>query len=767
MYAALRRDEPVQAAALAAKLAAAGDAEAQFTLGVLLDAGAGVRIDHKAAAHWVQTAARHYPPAVRYLAWRGKTDFDGSEPAAQAGDLRPGIFTREPNLDPGLRRWMDYREGQLMPNFARAFLWMSEHAQAGEVVAQANLAEASFSTLWTTPNLQEHLDWLRMAAYQKDAASAERLATYYELGLGVKADPAQALKHRKLAAEGGSVDAQLKLAEIYLEGDGVTADHAVGVGWLQRAAAQNNPEAMLKLAGMAADNTAGRTPDYAEALRLGRAAAALGDAGAMTFVANMMREGQGTPRDLAGAARLFEQAAEKGFIYAAYVRGWMRLQGELGPADYADARHWFEQAAAGDSELAMMALAKMYGEGLGVARDDAKTFEWLERAAREGNAEAQMQVGVRLQKGVGIEADDEEAVNWFRLAADSGNALGEANLGSHYLLGRGVAQDNVLALQHLAKALHDVSDNWVQGNFYQAVAKAPEGQKAAVEAIFQQCLADPGLLNMPGALPEVCLTVLEHRRDKVSHGAAAKLLTAMLETHRAQSLPAVAWHLYLGQFLPCDIARARSLAQEAAGQGARAGTIMVAVIDSVTAATAEARVAALRTLREQADAGDQRAQIVAASRILGGLDETGTVEQARRYLRQAYGEGKKLPAYLESLLKSPLAPPPTEEALAALQAQAGVKQTDPQSATPVRVFACAPVYPLELRYAEVEGMARIEFVVDLRGRPTNVRATDSTHPVFAAHAEATLRRWRFTPGLRDGQPAAYNFVQPLFFKLND
>ena len=78
-----------------------------------------------------------------------------------------------------------------------------------------------------------------------------------------------------------------------------------------------------------------------------------------------------------------------------------------------------------------------------------------------------------------------------------------------------------------------------------------------------------------------------------------------------------------------------------------------------------------------------------------------------------------------------------------------------------------PRFPQLLRDSGVEGMARLQFVVDTLGRVEleSVRVVDATHPLFAAAVQATLPRMHFSPA-RVGNHRVRQLVEfPIEFRL--
>jgi len=77
----------------------------------------------------------------------------------------------------------------------------------------------------------------------------------------------------------------------------------------------------------------------------------------------------------------------------------------------------------------------------------------------------------------------------------------------------------------------------------------------------------------------------------------------------------------------------------------------------------------------------------------------------------------------------------------------------------------APAYPADLRRNNITGEALVQFVVTSTGQVTRVRAIESTHPEFATAAEEAVRKWRFEPGMLNGQPVSVLMEVPIMFEL--
>lgn len=79
-----------------------------------------------------------------------------------------------------------------------------------------------------------------------------------------------------------------------------------------------------------------------------------------------------------------------------------------------------------------------------------------------------------------------------------------------------------------------------------------------------------------------------------------------------------------------------------------------------------------------------------------------------------------------------------------------------------------PAYPEHERLLGREGTVLVTAFVDRYGLVTEARlAEKSRYPGFNRAALAAVRQWRFTPGMRDGEPVADEVDVPVVFRLTD
>ena len=155
------------------------------------------------------------------------------------------------------------------------------------------------------------------------------LATAYDSGFGVKADPLQAAHWYEKAARQGHADARFNLAVLYDEGIGVEQDDRQAVYWYRQAAAQGMAEASNNLGLMYAQGR-GVRQDYKRARDFFRQAADTGFPDAVYNLGLSYREGLGTSKNLLQAFALFAQIRT---VHADAARAYDQLASHLTPQE--------------------------------------------------------------------------------------------------------------------------------------------------------------------------------------------------------------------------------------------------------------------------------------------------------------------------------------------------------------------------------------------------------------------------------------------------
>ena len=84
---------------------------------------------------------------------------------------------------------------------------------------------------------------------------------------------------------------------------------------------------------------------------------------------------------------------------------------------------------------------------------------------------------------------------------------------------------------------------------------------------------------------------------------------------------------------------------------------------------------------------------------------------------------------------------------------------------PEPVSQAAPAYPAELRKAKIDGVVTVLFIVSEEGRVEDARIENSTRPEFEKPALDAIRKWRFRPGVKGGQPVRTYSRIPMRFRV--
>jgi protein TonB len=85
---------------------------------------------------------------------------------------------------------------------------------------------------------------------------------------------------------------------------------------------------------------------------------------------------------------------------------------------------------------------------------------------------------------------------------------------------------------------------------------------------------------------------------------------------------------------------------------------------------------------------------------------------------------------------------------------------------PEAVSQIAPAYPAELRKARIEGLVTLVFILDESGRVEEPRVENSSRPEFEKPALDAIRKWRFRPGIKDGQAVRTYIRIPIRFRVS-
>ena len=76
-----------------------------------------------------------------------------------------------------------------------------------------------------------------------------------------------------------------------------------------------------------------------------------------------------------------------------------------------------------------------------------------------------------------------------------------------------------------------------------------------------------------------------------------------------------------------------------------------------------------------------------------------------------------------------------------------------------------PEFTDEARDKKIQGSVLLSFIVNAEGRPENIVVKRGLGYGLDENAIKSLRRWRFSPGMKDGKPVAVEANASITFRL--
>jgi len=267
-----------------------GDAEAQFTIGLMYKYGQGIAQDKGEAVKWFRKAAdQGLATAQLELGWMYHNGEGVSKDYTEA--LKWFHKAAEQNCA-GAQFGLGscYRNGEgVEKDYAEAVNWFRKAADGNVALAQFFLADCYANGEGVGRDHTEAAKWWHKAAEQNHAAAQYNLGICYQKGEGVEKDDHEAAKWYRKAADQGYDSAQSSLGVMYQTGQGVAKNYVEAVKWYLKAAEQGNSTAQRNLAACYYSGS-GVLVDYVEAYKWNALAAAQGNERAIAEVNNIYRK---------------------------------------------------------------------------------------------------------------------------------------------------------------------------------------------------------------------------------------------------------------------------------------------------------------------------------------------------------------------------------------------------------------------------------------------------------------------------------------------
>jgi TPR repeat protein len=283
---------------------------------------------------------------------------------------------------------------------------LERRANAGNAVAQVELARAYENGKGVAQNDAKAVEWFRKAAEQGNAQAQNSLGVMYALGRGVERNREEAVSWYQKAAKGGLSEGFYNVAISYFNGEGVNEDLTLAYAYMLIAQSRGNPQAEEALPHIS-DELHGRVEP------------------AKMRLAMLYEKGDDVPQDYPGALKVYQELAamgpKAGFAHdqAEYKVCEFYALGKGIPKDYAQARSHCKVAAKEGNRFACVALGRMAARGLGSEINLKEAEEWFRTAAAAGDVAGILELG-KLKLQIGSHDAVQEAYFWFYVAGMGG-----------------------------------------------------------------------------------------------------------------------------------------------------------------------------------------------------------------------------------------------------------------------------------------------------------------------------------------------------------
>lgn len=416
--AAYREGRRNAALELARPLASAGNADALFLMGFLLESlreparlSRGQAMDYyyrqaEAAGHPEAAARRQLVLLASGTKSEQKAVADSLEAAADRGDARSarilgeawlrGLVDGKPDRAKALQRWtaaVEAGDGPSLILLARLHqgeFGVSEKKDPGAAVEfyrrAAKLGEVDaylpLGTLLLAAGKDESREWLDKAIDQGLHGAWLILGDHEQR---VRGDRKAALDRYSKGAEAGNKECMYRLARLLLEDGSGLAEKSGGLEWLRRAADAGDPTAAADLGHRLLE---GDAPNYTSARDYLLSAAMEKVPEAQYELGLLYLEGKGCPADPVAAVAWLTEAMKGGNAEMQFKLATLHEEGVGTPVNYANAGVLYTLACNKGHTPAATRIARMAAEGLGTEPSIPRAWAYASLAAERGDPSA-------------------------------------------------------------------------------------------------------------------------------------------------------------------------------------------------------------------------------------------------------------------------------------------------------------------------------------------------------------------------------------------
>lgn len=439
----------------------ANHVQAQALLGLCYLKGQGTPQNTEQALRWFSLSAQQNDPVAEYYLGLMYLEGNGIAQNSYLGEkfLQAAAEQSLVVAQLALAKLYQTGSGQVAKNDAQAYFWYTKAAQEedpqGLYIVGISHAMGSFGQ---QKNLETAASYLKKAAEKNYYPAQYALATLYLEGVSVLKDKHEAIEFLRLAATGGSVDAQIKLAKILVEFSLPQYDK-VAFYWADKAATGNNPEARYLLGSYYLDGI-GTQVDYEKALQIFSDLAEQGEPLAEFKLGQMYYYGQGVEKDLSVAKKWFLKSAKLGVKDA---KNWVAIlfressnasENQADDIDRDELNQWINYSAdSGEPEgLYLKGMGCLYGRD-NFQQSVEMGVEFITEAADKQFVPAQRELGRIYEEGLFGLNDNAKAYHWYLKASQNGDGYSQYRLATMFYVGSGGIQRDYVqsyAWAHLA-----------------------------------------------------------------------------------------------------------------------------------------------------------------------------------------------------------------------------------------------------------------------------------------------------------------------------
>ena len=361
--------------------AAKQDSNAELSLAQAYEQGAGVEKDAKESRRWLELSATHGHPIAQESLGSQLCESENTAEVRQGNEwLRKATMQGNPSASILLGVNQILAKGtakNVVLGYAlillgemggdeetRAVARNYKRGASKELVAQATplardiLSKMEFHPIYALGAQQLADNRAFRAQFElAQGGKAEdqyELACLYHAGKGTIADPAEAFKWCRKAAEQGHPRAIKSLASSYRDGDGVEQDGRAMVSWLRKAAVLDDADAQCELSIHLSQNGA-TDAERAEADKWLRKAATLGQPIAQANLGSQLFQSN-DPAKQEEAVRWFKLSAMQGHTAGMFKYGMMLFLGMGVPKNDVEGAAWLIVCDPGDDESLRTAI---------------------------------------------------------------------------------------------------------------------------------------------------------------------------------------------------------------------------------------------------------------------------------------------------------------------------------------------------------------------------------------------------------------------------